>query len=185
MTDAGGAVPEADPRTLGAPAPAAASPAPAPTAPVVEPKHRSQPAPAPAPAAATAAPRTAAIPSTPAGSPVEITRREERLDVTTEWHTIGTAKLRKYVTTEQVERRVPLVHERVRVERMPVGEAERAGLTEKEVAEAVEEVTLREERPVIRKYLAPVERVRLVVERYTFDFFVMEVFRRFMVFIYV
>ncbi|MFE2107512.1 DUF2382 domain-containing protein [Kitasatospora sp. NPDC059463] len=109
---------------------------------------------------------------------MEITCREERLDITTEWHVIGTAKLRKYVTSEQVERRVPVVRERVRVERIPVGEAERAALDEKEIAEAVEEVTLREERPVVRKYLAPLERVRLVVERYTTEEVVREELRR-------
>ncbi|MGW6914579.1 PRC and DUF2382 domain-containing protein [Kitasatospora sp. NPDC054939] len=112
------------------------------------------------------------------GGPVEITCREERLDITTEWHILGTAKLRKYVTSEAVERRVAVVRERVRVERMPVGEAERAALTDKEIAEAVEEVTLREERPVVRKYLAPIERVRLVVERYTAEEVVRDELRR-------
>ncbi|WP_053646833.1 DUF2382 domain-containing protein [Streptomyces sp. XY431] len=71
-----------------------------------------------------------------------------------------------------------MVRERVRVERMPVGDAERAALSEKEIAEAVEEVTLREERPVVRKYLAPIERVRLVVERYTAEEVVRDELRR-------
>ncbi|WUG43672.1 YsnF/AvaK domain-containing protein [Kitasatospora sp. NBC_00458] len=109
---------------------------------------------------------------------MEITCREERLDITTEWHVVGTAKLRKYVTSEPVERRVPVVRERVRVERMPVGEAERAALSDKDIAEAVEEVTLREERPVVRKYLAPIERVRLVVERYTTEEVIRDELRR-------
>lgn len=120
---------------------------------------------------------TGPAPSSPNG-PVEITCREERLDITTDWHIVGTAKLRKYVTSEQVERRVPVVRERVRVERMPVSEAERASLTEKEIAEAVEEVTLREERPVVRKYLTPIERVRLVVERYTAEEVIRDELRR-------
>ncbi|GLW72481.1 hypothetical protein Kpho02_47800 [Kitasatospora phosalacinea] len=111
-------------------------------------------------------------------APVEITCREERIDITTEWHAVGTTRLRKYVTTEQVERRVPVVRERVRVERIPVSDAERAALSEQEIAEAVEEVTLREERPVVRKYLAPIERVRLVVERYTEEEVVREELRR-------
>nr|WP_237419146.1 PRC and DUF2382 domain-containing protein [Kitasatospora sp. SID7827] len=111
-------------------------------------------------------------------APVEITCREERIDITTEWHAVGTTRLRKYVTTEQVERRVPVVRERVRVERIPVSDAERASLSEQEIAEAVEEVTLREERPVVRKYLAPIERVRLVVERYTEEEVVREELRR-------
>ncbi|WP_188302495.1 PRC and DUF2382 domain-containing protein [Streptomyces sp. CBMA123] len=161
---------EAHVRTLSAPAPivngtVAASAA----TPVVEPKR--QPVPPSVDPAGTAAA------SAPNG-PVEITCREERLDITTEWHVLGTAKLRKYVTSEQVERRVPVVRERARVERMPVGDAERASLTEKEIAEAVEEVTLREERPVVRKYLAPIERVRLVVERYTAEEVVQDELRR-------
>ncbi|MFE6868269.1 PRC and DUF2382 domain-containing protein [Kitasatospora sp. NPDC057692] len=152
-------------------APAAPSAAPAPPPPAVEPLPQPQPQPRAA--------RTEGGPTDPAPTrPVEITCREERLDVTTEWHVIGTARLRKYVTTEQVERRVPVVHERVRVERIPVGEAERAALDEKEIADAVEEITLREERPVVRKYLAPLERVRLVVERYTTEEVVREELRR-------
>ncbi|WP_063748932.1 DUF2382 domain-containing protein [Streptomyces sp. NRRL B-24484] len=113
-----------------------------------------------------------------AHGPVEIVCREERLDISTEWHVLGTARLRKYVTSEAVERRVPVVRERVRVERVPVSDAERAALSDQEIAEAVEEVTLREERPVVRKYLAPVERVRLVVERYTEEELVREELRR-------
>ncbi|GAB7187536.1 YsnF/AvaK domain-containing protein [Kitasatospora sp. Ki12] len=165
--------PEAHVRTLSTPAPAPA------VTPAVEPKPHPAPhaAPHPTPAATGTAPTTGTAPAAPAG-PVEITCREERLDVTTEWHTVGTAKLRKYVTTEQIERRVPVVRERVRVERMPVSEAERASLTEKDIAEAVEEVTLREERPVVRKYLAPIERVRLVVERYTAEEVIRDELRR-------
>ncbi|MGW4897318.1 YsnF/AvaK domain-containing protein, partial [Kitasatospora sp. NPDC004240] len=133
------------------------------------------------PPSAQAAPATTVEPgpadSAPSG-PVEITCREERLDITTDWHVVGTAKLRKYVTSEPVERRIRVVRERVRVERMPVSESERAALTEKEIEEAVEEVTLREERPVVRKYLAPIERVRLVVERYTAEEVVRDELRR-------
>ncbi|GAA4992281.1 DUF2382 domain-containing protein [Kitasatospora paranensis] len=133
--------------------------------------------PAPSAQSAPSAARTAASTAAPSG-PVEVTCREERLDISTEWHVLGTARLRKYVTSEAVERRVPVVRERVRVERVPVTDAERASLTEQEIAEAMEEVTLREERPVVRKYLAPVERVRLVVERYTEEEVVREELRR-------
>ncbi|MFD5922120.1 DUF2382 domain-containing protein [Kitasatospora sp. NPDC058201] len=187
-------VTEANVRTLATPTPAAAPPAStAATAPAAEPRPQSaqpapangtppaasQPSPSQATPSATGTSRSAdgAVASTP-GGPVEITCREERLDVTTEWHVVGTAKLRKYVTSEPVERRVPVVRERVRVERMPVGEAERAALSEKDIAEAVEEVTLREERPVVRKYLAPIERVRLVVERYTAEEVIRDELRR-------
>ncbi|MDY0813234.1 PRC and DUF2382 domain-containing protein [Kitasatospora purpeofusca] len=166
--------PEAPVRTL-------ATPLPTTTAPAAEPRPHAPAAPAAPPAAAptagTAHPRADPAASSPSG-PVEITCREERLDISTEWHVLGTAKLRKYVTSEPVERRVAVVRERVRVERIPVGDAERAALSEKEIAEAVEEVTLREERPVVRKYLAPIERVRLVVERYTAEEVVRDELRR-------
>ncbi|MFJ9948786.1 DUF2382 domain-containing protein [Kitasatospora sp. NPDC091207] len=169
---------EANVRTLSATAPAAPS---TPTAPERRPSaaplvagHDSAAASAPA----VATPGTTGPASSAPSGPVEITCREERLDITTEWHVLGTAKLRKYVTSEAVERRVPVVRERVRVERMPVGEAERASLSDKDIAEAVEEVTLREERPVVRKYLAPIERVRLVVERYTAEEVIRDELRR-------
>ncbi|WP_377274438.1 YsnF/AvaK domain-containing protein [Peterkaempfera sp. SMS 1(5)a] len=105
----------------------------------------------------------------PGPSQLDVVCREERVEVTTEWHVLGTARLRKYVVTEEVERRIPVVRERVRVERVPVSEADLAGLSEKEISEAVEEVTLREERPVVRKRMVPVERVRLIVERVTHE----------------
>ncbi|WBP85665.1 PRC and DUF2382 domain-containing protein [Kitasatospora cathayae] len=160
-------------RPAPAPAPATTAPAPTTTAPAP-----TTPAPATtAPATTAPAPAGTAAASTPTG-PVEITCREERLDITSEWHVVGTAKLRKYVTSEQVERRVSVRRERVRVERVPVNDAERVSLTEKEIAETVEEVALREERPVVRKYLVPIERVRLVVERYTAEEVVRDELRR-------
>ncbi|MDH6133200.1 uncharacterized protein (TIGR02271 family) [Kitasatospora sp. MAA4] len=128
-----------------------------------------------------AAPKAAAAhgqATMPPPGPVELTLREERLEITNEWHVIGTARLRKYVVTEAVERRVPVVRERVRVERVPVGEAEMAALSEQEIAEAVEEVTLHEERPTVRKYVASMERVRLMVERYTEEEVVRDELRR-------
>ncbi|RAG82229.1 photosystem reaction center subunit H, partial [Streptacidiphilus pinicola] len=103
----------------------------------------------------------------PVPEPLEIVCREERLDIQTEWHILGRARLRKYVTSEQVERRVPVVRERIRVERVPVSAEERANLTEAEIAESVEEVTLHEERLVVKKTVVPVERIRLVTERIT------------------
>ncbi|MFC5907639.1 YsnF/AvaK domain-containing protein, partial [Streptacidiphilus monticola] len=110
--------------------------------------------------------------------PVEVLCMEERLDITKEWRVLGRARLRKYVTAEQVERRVPVVRERVRVERTPVSDQERAQLTEREIAEAIEEVTLHEERVTARKTVVPVERVRLVVERVTEEQVVREQLRR-------
>ncbi|MEZ0069710.1 uncharacterized protein (TIGR02271 family) [Streptacidiphilus sp. MAP12-20] len=112
-------------------------------------------------------PATSTSAKDPVPEPVEFVCREERLDISTEWRVLGRARLRKYVTTEQVERRVPVVRERIRVERVPVSAEERAQLTEAEIAESVEEVTLHEERLVVRKTIVPVERIRLVTERIT------------------
>ena len=108
---------------------------------------------------------TAAGTSVP--EPIEFVCREERLDITTEWSVLGHARLRKYVTSEQVERRVPVIRERIRVERVPVGADEREQLTDQEISESTEEVTLHEERVVVRKAVVPVERIRLVTERFT------------------
>ncbi|WP_327070282.1 PRC and DUF2382 domain-containing protein [Kitasatospora sp. NBC_01250] len=140
-----------------------------------------EPPPSPTPDPVRTAPKTGADhgPATNAPpGPVELTLREERLEIVNEWHVLGTASLRKYVVAEPVERRIEVVRERVRVERVPVSDAERATLTAQEIAEAVEEVTLREERPTVRKYVAPLERVRLVVERYTEEKVIRDELRR-------
>ena len=173
------AEPETDVRAAGAAAPAATQPtATQPAAAAAGPAQMTaQPAREQAREQARTDPEKDAATSSPSG-PVEITCREERLDITTEWQVTYTARLRKYVTSETVERHVPVVRERVRVERVPVTEGERDALTQEEIAAAVEEVTLREERPVVRKYLVPIERVRLVVERYTDDHVVREELHR-------
>ncbi|MFJ6216933.1 DUF2382 domain-containing protein [Streptomyces sp. NPDC092296] len=132
------------------------------------------------PAAEPAAPQRSAVGAVdrPGPSRLEVVCREEQVEVTTEWHNLGTARLRKYIVTEEVERRVPVVRERVRVERVPVTEAELAGLSDEDISEAVEEVVLREERPVVRKRMVPIERVRLVVERVTHEEVVRTTLRR-------
>ncbi|MFE0460524.1 PRC and DUF2382 domain-containing protein [Kitasatospora sp. NPDC058965] len=169
--------------------PTAATPAPAPTTvgldkPVEPPTPVPVPPPTPDPAhAAAAAPVAAAgaaqdASTMPPPAPIELTLREERLEITNEWHVLGTARMRKFVVTEPVERRVQVVRERVRVERVAVTDAERAALSAQEIAEAVEEVTLREERPAVRKFVAPLERVRLVVERYTEEKVITDELRR-------
>jgi uncharacterized protein (TIGR02271 family) len=137
----------------------------APTTPATEAQRRPDPLTEPRPDLGAAP--SAAVAKEPVPEPVEILCREERLDISTEWHVLGRARLRKYVTTEQVERRVPVVRERIRVERVPVSAEERANLTEAEITESVEEVTLHEERLIVKKTVVPVERIRLVTERIT------------------
>ena len=91
-----------------------------------------------------------------------MTRSEEELRVGTAQRERGRVRLRKYVTTEQVQQAVPVRRERVRVEREPVTDANRdAATTGPAPSEAEHEVVLREEEPVVDKRVVPRERVRL------------------------
>jgi stress response protein YsnF len=63
-----------------------------------------------------------------------MTRSEEELRVGTETRERGRVRLRKYVTTEQVTRTVPVQREEVRVEREPITDAV---TDERQVAEPV------------------------------------------------
>jgi uncharacterized protein (TIGR02271 family) len=91
-----------------------------------------------------------------------MTRSEEELRVGTAERERGRVRLRKYVTTEQVQQTVPVQRERVRVEREPVTDANRDAATSgPELSEAEHEVVLREEEPGVEKRVVPRERVRL------------------------
>jgi uncharacterized protein (TIGR02271 family) len=97
-----------------------------------------------------------------------MTRSEERLQVGTESVPAGTARLRKYVVTENVTRTVPVSHEEVRLEREPVTDANRdAALSGPDLTSEEHAVTLNEERVVTNKETVPVERVRLGTETVT------------------
>ena len=91
-----------------------------------------------------------------------MTRSEEELRVGTAERERGRVRLRKYVTTEQVQQTVPVQRERARVEREPITDANRDAATSgPEISEAEHEVILREEEPVVEKRVVPRERVRL------------------------
>ncbi|MDQ0924455.1 uncharacterized protein (TIGR02271 family) [Pseudarthrobacter sp. W1I19] len=91
-----------------------------------------------------------------------MTRSEEQLHVGTEREAAGRARLRKYVTTENVTKTVPVQREEVRLEREPITDANRgAALDGPDISEEEHEVILHEERPVVEKETVPVERVRL------------------------
>ncbi|GAB3282292.1 PRC and DUF2382 domain-containing protein [Sinomonas notoginsengisoli] len=97
-----------------------------------------------------------------------MTRSEERLNVGTEREEVGRARLRKYVTTENVQKTVPVQREEVRVEREPITEQNRgAAMGGADLSEEEHEVTLHEERPVVDKETVPVERVKLGTETRT------------------
>lgn len=90
----------------------------------------------------------------------DMIRSEERLNVGTESQPAGTARLRKYVVTEDVHTTVPVEHDEVRVEREPISTANR-GNARADIGAAEREMPLRAERPVVSKDQVPVERVRL------------------------
>jgi uncharacterized protein (TIGR02271 family) len=108
-----------------------------------------------------------------------MTRSEERLNVGTERQAAGRVRLRKYVTTENVTRTVPVEREEVRLEREPITEANRgAAMSGPDISEEEHEVTLHEERPVVEKETVPVERVRLDKDVVTDDVTVNEQVRK-------
>jgi uncharacterized protein (TIGR02271 family) len=91
-----------------------------------------------------------------------MTRSEEELAVGTQRRETGRARLRKYVTSEQVQQTVPVQREEVRVDREPITDANRdAALDGPEISEEEHEVTLHTEEPVVEKRTVPKERVRL------------------------
>lgn len=108
-----------------------------------------------------------------------MTRSEERLNVGTEKQATGRARLRKYITTENVTRTVPVQREEVRIEREPITEANRgAALSGPDLSDEEHVVTLHEERPIIEKETVPVERVRLGKETVTDEVTVDEEIRK-------
>jgi len=91
-----------------------------------------------------------------------ITRSEERLHVGKEQVAAGSAALDKYVTSEHVERSVPVTKERVVIEREPItAENMPAAMSGPEISEAHHEVHLTEERAIASKETVPIERIRL------------------------
>jgi uncharacterized protein (TIGR02271 family) len=97
-----------------------------------------------------------------------MTRSEEELRVATTSRERGRVRLRKYVTTEQVQQTVPVQRERVRVEREPITDTNLdAATSDPEISEEEHEVILREEEPVVEKRVVPRERVRLDKETVT------------------
>jgi uncharacterized protein (TIGR02271 family) len=91
-----------------------------------------------------------------------MTRSEEELRVDTTERERGRVRLRKYVTTEQVQQTLPVRRERVRVDREPITDANLDVATSgPDISEAEHEVILREEEPVVEKRVVPRERVRL------------------------
>ena len=93
-----------------------------------------------------------------------MTRSEERLNVGVEAQE-HKVRLRKYTVTENVTKTVPVTHEEVKVERVPLDED--AGPGHIGDGDDVAEVTVRDERAVADKDTVAVEEVRLGKETHT------------------
>ncbi|MEU6564856.1 PRC and DUF2382 domain-containing protein [Nocardia nova] len=89
-------------------------------------------------------------------------RSEERLNVDTQREATGTARLRKYVVTEDQTVTVPVSHEEVRLEREPVTDPD--AVAPADLGDEEQEVTLHRDRVTVDKEAVPVERVRLAVD---------------------
>ncbi len=94
-----------------------------------------------------------------------MTRSEEELRVSTTERERGRVRLRKHVVTENVQQKVPVRREEVRVEREPITDENVGAATSgAEISEEEHEVVLHEEEPVVEKRTVPKERVRLGTE---------------------
>ncbi len=93
-----------------------------------------------------------------------MTRSEERLNVgvDSQEHKV---RLRKYTVTEDVTKTVPVTHEEVKVERVPLDEDAGSGHIDDDGE--VAEMTVRDEEAVVDKDTVAVEEVRLGKETHT------------------
>lgn len=112
--------------------------------------------------------------STDVSEETSVTLAEERLKVDTEQVETGRVRLRKYTTTEMETITVPVTKEKVVIERVPVDAEETEGSIDPDAAEHLEEIVVREERPVVRKETVTREEVRLAKETVTEDVTVTE-----------
>jgi uncharacterized protein (TIGR02271 family) len=91
-----------------------------------------------------------------------MTRSEEELAVGKDQREAGRARLRKYVTTENVTQTVPVQREEVRVERAPITDANVGQATsDPDISDGEHDLVLTEEEPVVEKRTVPKERVRM------------------------
>ncbi len=114
------------------------------------------------PTTGTPAPAKAAVP--PAREHVDdaMTRSEERLTVGVQRLPSKAVRMKKRIVTEKVSQTLPVTTERPTISREPITDTNRAkAMDGPEITEAVHEVTLHTERPVVTKETVPVERVRL------------------------
>ncbi|MEV7776094.1 PRC and DUF2382 domain-containing protein [Kitasatospora sp. NPDC086791] len=146
-----------------------------------------QPYPTAGPSPDTAAHADTASPTTDQfadpSRPIEITRHEEKIDISTRWQPRGTVSVRRSVVSEPVNHVIPLTRERVHVERIPIAAGEtsypREWLDLSDTNNTlVHEVALHEEHVVVNKRVVGVERIRLTVEQDTVQHTVQDELRK-------
>ncbi len=129
--------------------------------------------------ASTGVPDTSTNPSgDPSEADLTMTRSEESLRLDKKTETIGKARLRKYIVTENVTQTVPVSHEEVRIVRESIDENGHADPPSAEISEEVQEVELKGERVVVSKDTVPVERVHMDTTSVTQDQEVAEELRK-------
>jgi uncharacterized protein (TIGR02271 family) len=112
------------------------------------------------------------------GRPTEqewLVRQEERLEVDKETVETGRVRLHKYVDVEPVQETVRTFHDEYDIERITVTAQDRIS---GDIGEEEQEIILYEERPVPRKEIVPVERIRLRTKRIEEDSVVRDELRR-------
>jgi uncharacterized protein (TIGR02271 family) len=118
------------------------------------------------------------VPYDQRGRPTEqdwLVRQEERLHVDKETVETGRVRLHKYVDVEPVEETIRTFHDDYDIERITVTAEERIS---GDIGEEEQEIILYEERPVPRKEIVPVERIRLRTKRIEEDSTVRDELRR-------
>ncbi len=103
---------------------------------------------------------------TAAGAGTTAQRDTERRDTGAAAAT-GRGRLRKYVTTEEVTKTVPVQREEVRIEREPITEENRDEASNRPDTDGEHDVILHEERIIVTKETVPVERVHIGTETVT------------------
>jgi stress response protein YsnF/sporulation protein YlmC with PRC-barrel domain len=105
-----------------------------------------------------------------AGTDEAMTRSEEELDVSTRRQQVGTARLRKWVETENVQMTVPVRREKARLVTEPITDDNRdQALAGDDLTSGEHEVTLSEEVIDVVQHVVPKERVRLETDVETRD----------------
>lgn len=93
-----------------------------------------------------------------------ITRSEEQMRLAKATVETGVAALNKYVSVDHVEKQIPIVRERLVIERFPINESNIGSFSNAIIGEQHFETTVCEDRIAAMKEVVPIERIRLAKE---------------------